>query len=174
MGHPKHGDKGEVIDGRYVAPEDLEDAPRAFLEATAGLVGAPAGREESRGAEVTDGVPAGGHFEELLSGVKTDLRMGLDRAAGADLMPVGPVETDGWRERWANRWDELSEIAGRVPLRVKTEPVLHDPRPVKVRLHGKEYSLHRVVHGQVYGCAEANRPPGSILPPTLSLLPPTI
>lgn len=98
MGQHRHSDKGVVNDGRYVAPESLPDAARAFFGATAGLVGAPV-------------------------------------------------------------------------FRVRTEPVLHDPRPVKVRVHGKTYHLHRVLHGQVFGCSDAERTPGSILPPTLSLPP---
>lgn len=122
-------------------PEDLEDAPRAFFEATAGLVGAPGRAGESQGFEVPDDIPADGYFEDMLSEV-----MQLDREA-----------------RWGCEAIEMTTL----PHRVRTEPVLRDPRPVRVRIHGKTYHLHRVVHGQVLGCSLADAQPGTILPPTI-------
>lgn len=157
-------------------PKGLEDATDAILEATARLVAAPGRCEgESRAgdgcpeelteavaaelrehrvglADAMDDVPAGGYFEELQSAMRAAAMVGRSLLGSVD-----------GRSAWG-----LDPAESPLPP-VRTEPVQVDPRPVRVRVHGKTYHLHRVVHGQILGCSEVNRSPGTILPPALSL-----
>ena len=131
-------------------PKDQMEATGADLDALLDLVGAPGRVGEGQG------------MDELLFGVQADLRAEeLGRASFAARC-VGRSKLGT-----GTGWEKMPESS---PV-VRTEPVLRDPRPMRVRIHGKEYHLHRVVHGQVLGCSSVDAQPGTILPP--ALYPPT-
>ncbi len=70
-----------LADGpRMNGPKNLKDATGPGLEATARSVGAPMRKEESQGME-TDGIPASGYFEEMLS---AGGNLGLSRESEPD------------------------------------------------------------------------------------------
>lgn len=98
-------------------------------------------------ATATDNVPAGGYFEELLSAMKTER---------------GDLILGNQAREWFDEAGKLWEPDKPPPIR--TEPVLHDPRPLVVEVHGERYHVHRVVYGQVLGCSRVDAQPGTILP----------